>query len=66
MIATPISEAGIVGMASGLALCGNAVVVEIMFGDFLGQFWLFQSLDNFLSATERPKPALFLKPIPVF
>jgi len=31
---TPISEAGIVGMANGLALMAHKVVVEIMFGDF--------------------------------
>jgi 2-oxoisovalerate dehydrogenase E1 component len=32
---TPISEAGIVGIANGLALGGRRPVVEIMFGDFL-------------------------------
>jgi pyruvate/2-oxoglutarate/acetoin dehydrogenase E1 component/pyruvate/2-oxoglutarate dehydrogenase complex dihydrolipoamide acyltransferase (E2) component len=32
---TPISENGILGVASGLALCGNKVIVEVMFGDFL-------------------------------
>ena len=32
---TPISEAGIVGVASGMALRGLRPVVEIMFGDFL-------------------------------
>ena len=32
---TPISEAAIVGLASGLALRGLLPVVEIMFGDFL-------------------------------
>ena len=32
---TPISEAAIVGLASGLALRGLRPVVEIMFGDFL-------------------------------
>jgi pyruvate/2-oxoglutarate/acetoin dehydrogenase E1 component len=32
---TPISEAGIVGVASGMALRGMRPVVEIMFGDFL-------------------------------
>jgi pyruvate/2-oxoglutarate/acetoin dehydrogenase E1 component len=35
VIATPISEAGIVGLASGMALRGLRPVVEIMFGDFL-------------------------------
>lgn len=32
---TPISEAGIVGLANGLALCGDRPIVEIMFADFL-------------------------------
>jgi len=32
---TPISEAGIVGIATGLALAGLRPVVEIMFGDFI-------------------------------
>lgn len=32
---TPISEAGITGLAAGLALRGLRPVVEIMFGDFL-------------------------------
>ena len=35
VISTPISEAGIVGVASGMALRGLLPVVEIMFGDFL-------------------------------
>ncbi len=32
---TPISEAGIVGVATGMALRGMRPVVEIMFGDFI-------------------------------
>lgn len=35
VIATPISEASIVGLASGLALKGYNPIVEIMFGDFM-------------------------------
>ena len=35
VLTTPISEAGIVGIASGMALRGLRPVVEIMFGDFL-------------------------------
>lgn len=35
VFATPISEAAIVGTASGLALRGFRPIVEIMFGDFL-------------------------------
>lgn len=34
VISTPISEAGIMGVANGLALRGMRPVVEIMFGDF--------------------------------
>lgn len=36
LFGTPISEAGIVGVASGLAIAGYKPIVEIMFGDFLG------------------------------
>ena len=35
VIPTPISEAGIVGVAAGMAMRGLRPVVEIMFGDFL-------------------------------
>lgn len=35
VLTTPISEACLVGMASGMALRGMLPVVEIMFGDFL-------------------------------
>jgi len=35
VIPTPISEAGIVGIAAGMALRGLRPIVEIMFGDFL-------------------------------
>ncbi|MFZ7128304.1 MAG: alpha-ketoacid dehydrogenase subunit beta, partial [Desulfobacterales bacterium] len=34
VITTPISEAGITGVAGGMALRGLRPVVEIMFGDF--------------------------------
>jgi pyruvate/2-oxoglutarate/acetoin dehydrogenase E1 component len=47
VIATPISEAGIVGMAGGLALSGDHPIVEIMFGDFIGL--AFDPILNFLS-----------------
>lgn len=32
---TPISESGMLGVAAGLALCGERPIVEMMFGDFL-------------------------------
>ncbi len=35
VISMPISEGAIVGAAGGLALAGNPVLVEIMFGDFV-------------------------------
>jgi acetoin:2,6-dichlorophenolindophenol oxidoreductase subunit beta len=35
VITTPISEAGIVGVAAGMAMRGLLPVVEIMFGDFV-------------------------------
>jgi pyruvate/2-oxoglutarate/acetoin dehydrogenase E1 component len=34
VITTPVSEAGIIGLGTGMALRGLKVVVEIMFGDF--------------------------------
>ena len=34
VFSTPISEAAITGMSSGLVLNGNNVILEIMFGDF--------------------------------
>ena len=35
VLGTPLSEASIVGMASGMAMRGMLPIVEIMFGDFL-------------------------------
>ena len=35
VLTTPVSEAGIVGVAAGLALSGYRPIVEIMFGDFV-------------------------------
>ena len=35
VLSTPISEAGIVGIATGMALRGLRPIVEIMFGDFI-------------------------------
>jgi pyruvate dehydrogenase E1 component beta subunit len=35
VLTTPLSEETFLGIGSGLALCGEKVIVEIMFGDFL-------------------------------
>ena len=45
VLGTPISESGVMGVASGLALCGERPIVEVMFGDFLAL--CFDQLLNF-------------------
>ncbi|ETK35821.1 alpha-ketoacid dehydrogenase subunit beta [Microbispora sp. ATCC PTA-5024] len=45
VLGTPISESGITGLAAGLALCGDAAIVEIMFGDFVAL--AFDQIVNF-------------------
>lgn len=47
VISTPISEAAITGMAGGLALMGDEVIVEVMFGDFVTL--AFDPIVNFIS-----------------
>lgn len=47
VLATPLSEGAIVGVASGLALAGNTAIVEIMFGDFIAL--AFDQIVNFAS-----------------
>ena len=51
VISTPISEAGIVGIAGGLALDGWRPIVEIMFGDFMTL--TFDQVLNHISKYER-------------
>ena len=51
VLSTPISEAAIMGLASGIALGGGAAVAEIMFGDFL--MLGFDQLANFAAKTVR-------------
>jgi pyruvate/2-oxoglutarate/acetoin dehydrogenase E1 component/pyruvate/2-oxoglutarate dehydrogenase complex dihydrolipoamide acyltransferase (E2) component len=47
VLTTPLSEAGFVGVAAGLALAGDQVVVEAMFGDFATL--MFDQMLNFVS-----------------
>jgi pyruvate/2-oxoglutarate/acetoin dehydrogenase E1 component/pyruvate/2-oxoglutarate dehydrogenase complex dihydrolipoamide acyltransferase (E2) component len=47
VLSTPLSENAIAGVAGGLALCGDTVIVEIMFGDFAGL--AFDQILNFLT-----------------
>lgn len=47
VLGTPISEAGIVGLAAGLALAGDTAIVEIMFADFVTL--AFDQILNFAS-----------------
>jgi pyruvate/2-oxoglutarate/acetoin dehydrogenase E1 component/pyruvate/2-oxoglutarate dehydrogenase complex dihydrolipoamide acyltransferase (E2) component len=67
VLATPLSEGGIVGVGAGLAMAGNRVIVEIMFGDFLALG--FDHLLNFaaksVSMYGRPVPVPLLVRCPV-
>ncbi|MEU5507568.1 2-oxo acid dehydrogenase subunit E2 [Streptomyces fungicidicus] len=47
VLSTPISEAGITGVAGGLALAGDQAIVEMMFGDFAAL--AFDQLLNLIS-----------------
>ena len=47
VLATPLSEGGIAGVAAGLALSGSSAIVEIMFGDFATL--AFDQIANFAS-----------------
>lgn len=59
VINTPISEAGIIGLAIGLALEGYRPVVEIMFGDFMTL--VIDQLLNHASKIQN----LFERPMPI-
>ncbi|WP_329791238.1 2-oxo acid dehydrogenase subunit E2 [Lentzea sp. DG1S-22] len=47
VLSTPLSEAGIAGVAAGLALAGGEVVLEVMFGDFAAL--MFDQVLNLIS-----------------
>jgi pyruvate/2-oxoglutarate/acetoin dehydrogenase E1 component/pyruvate/2-oxoglutarate dehydrogenase complex dihydrolipoamide acyltransferase (E2) component len=47
VLSAPISESGFLGVAGGLAFCGDPVIVEVMFGDFIALG--FDQILNFAS-----------------
>jgi pyruvate/2-oxoglutarate/acetoin dehydrogenase E1 component/pyruvate/2-oxoglutarate dehydrogenase complex dihydrolipoamide acyltransferase (E2) component len=59
VLTTPLSENGLMGVAGGLALAGNRVIAEIMFGDFLGL--AFDQLVNFAA----PSVSMYGRPLPM-
>lgn len=67
VLTTPLSENGFLGVAGGLALCGNKVIVEMMFGDFT--FLAFDQLCNFAAksvtmyGTRRPLQLIVRCPV---
>jgi pyruvate/2-oxoglutarate/acetoin dehydrogenase E1 component/pyruvate/2-oxoglutarate dehydrogenase complex dihydrolipoamide acyltransferase (E2) component len=67
VITTPLSENGFMGVANGLALAGNRVIAEVMFGDFLGL--AFDQLVNFAATSVSmygrtlPMPVLVRCPV---
>ncbi|QFZ24613.1 transketolase [Saccharothrix syringae] len=67
VLATPLSEAGIAGVAGGLALAGDQVVVEAMFGDFASL--MFDQVLNLVSKSvtmygkRKPMRVLFRCPV---
>jgi pyruvate dehydrogenase E1 component beta subunit len=67
VLSTPISEGAIVGVAGGLAMCGDSVVVEVMFGDFITL--CFDPIVNFItkavSMYGRPKSMRLVVRCPV-
>ena len=67
VLATPLSEGGILGVGGGLALCGNKVIVEVMFGDFIAlgfdQILNFASKSVTMYGTEVPVPLVVRCPV---
>lgn len=67
VISTPISETAMVGAANGLALCGNKVIVELMFADFAAL--AFDQIINFavkavdMYGKHRDMPVLLRCPV---
>ncbi|TWP48834.1 transketolase [Lentzea tibetensis] len=67
VLTTPLSEAGIAGVAAGLAVAGDQVVLEAMFGDFAAL--MFDQILNMASKSVtmygRPKAMRVLVRCPV-
>jgi pyruvate dehydrogenase E1 component beta subunit len=67
VISTPISEGAIVGVAAGMALCGDRPIVEVMFGDFIGlcfdQIYNFATKSVSMYGTPVPMPLLVRCPV---
>ncbi|HEY0640792.1 MAG TPA: transketolase C-terminal domain-containing protein, partial [Pseudonocardiaceae bacterium] len=67
VLSTPLSEGGILGVGGGLALCGNKVIVEIMFGDFIAlgfdQILNFASKSVSMYGTDVPMPLVVRCPV---
>jgi pyruvate/2-oxoglutarate/acetoin dehydrogenase E1 component/pyruvate/2-oxoglutarate dehydrogenase complex dihydrolipoamide acyltransferase (E2) component len=67
VISAPISEAAMVGAANGLALAGDRVIVELMFGDFVAL--AFDQILNFAAksvemyGSHRPMQVLVRCPV---
>jgi pyruvate/2-oxoglutarate/acetoin dehydrogenase E1 component len=59
VLTTPVSEAGMIGVATGMAVCGLRPVVEIMFGDFLTL-----AADQLINHAAKI-PLMYAEPIPV-
>jgi pyruvate/2-oxoglutarate/acetoin dehydrogenase E1 component len=59
IISTPISENAIAGVAGGLALAGDEVIVEVMFGDFIAL--CFDPIVNFLAKSV----SMYGRPVPI-
>jgi pyruvate/2-oxoglutarate/acetoin dehydrogenase E1 component len=67
VLSTPISEGAIMGVAGGLALCGERPIVEIMFGDFItlcfDQLYNFATKSVAMYGTTRPMPIIVRCPV---
>jgi pyruvate dehydrogenase E1 component beta subunit len=56
---TPLSEGGIVGVGTGLALAGRKAIVEMMFADFVAL--AFDQITNFAAKST----AMYGRPVPI-